>query len=189
MKQYKDRKKAFLGAIIAGTIGLAGSIASSLAAKNSKEKEDKLALANEEMIAQQKANAQKITAGNTTAGSLTNAYSNAYANEKNFRDRFYKMGGRRKCALGTEDINNIIGTLANTIGSTAGNVINSNPGVNISAEVAKQFPELQYGEQALNYKPNKQINTASYINKDNNQPIIFTDFRNPRYKAGGRKRC
>lgn len=193
--KYKDRDKAFLGALIAGGISLASAIGGAIANKKAKDNAEEAELEAQKEIALQKSNAQKIAAGNQTAASLTNAYADAYQNEQNFRNRFYKMGGRRKCGLGlsAESINSIIKNTASSLGNLASTgIMNSGNNTSISAEIARQFPELQYGEQVLKFNNNKANNTATYLNQPANQqfssPVLNSVLTSRKFRCGGRRR-
>lgn len=106
----RPRKKAWIGA----AIGAAVSIGSSIFGASRQKK------AQEQQYALQRA-AEARNTGLTSAANLTQAYANADELDREFRSRFMRMGGRKKCGWGAEDTTALI----NGLGSAGSNIATS----------------------------------------------------------------
>ena len=102
----RPRRKAWIGAAIGAAVGIGSAIFGA-----SKQKQ-----AQEQQYALQRATEARNT-GLTSAANLTQTYANANELDKEFRSRFMKMGGRKKCAWGAEDTTALI----NGLGSAGSN--------------------------------------------------------------------
>ena len=85
----RPRRKAFLGSIISGVIGIGSSIYGGLKQKEAQEKQYRL-----------QRNTELRNVGLTSAGNLTQTFSNANELDEEFRNRFLRYGGRVKAENG-----------------------------------------------------------------------------------------
>lgn len=108
----RPRKKAWIGTAISAAIGIGSTIFGA-----SKQKK-----AQEQQYAMQRA-AEARNTGLTSAANLTQAYANADELDREFKSRFMKMGGRKKCAWGAEDTTALISSLGNAGSSIATSII------------------------------------------------------------------
>ena len=108
----RPRKKAWIGAAIGAAVGIGSAIFG--ASRQKKMQEQQYAL--------QRATELRNT-GLTSATNLTQVYDNADELDKEFRSRFMRMGGRKKCAWGAEDTTALINSLGNAGSSIATSII------------------------------------------------------------------
>ena len=106
----RPRKKAWIGAAIGAAVGIGSSIFG--ASQQRKAQQKQLAL---------QRNTQAREAGVQSAMNLTHAYANYDELDEEFRNRFMRMGGRKKCAWGAEDTTALI----NGLGSAGSNIATS----------------------------------------------------------------
>lgn len=106
----RPRKKAWVGAAVGAAVGIGSAI---FGASNQKKVQ-------EQQYAMQRATELRNT-GLTSAANLTQAYANADELDKEFRSRFMRMGGRKKCGWGAEDTTALI----NSLGSAGSNIATS----------------------------------------------------------------
>lgn len=106
----RPRKKAWIGAAIGAAVGIGSAIFGA-----SRQKK-----AQEQQYAMQRA-AEARNTGLTSAANLTQAYANADELDREFRSRFMRMGGRKKCGWGAEDTTALI----NSLGSAGSNIATS----------------------------------------------------------------
>ena len=120
LKNYlnRPRKKAWIGAAIGAAVGIGSAIFG--ASKQSKAQKEQAAL---------QRGAELRRAGLESAANLTRAYANEDELSKEFAQRFYRMGGRKKYAGGgwsDIDTNALINGLGSAGSSIASNVIGNN---------------------------------------------------------------
>ena len=108
----RPRRKAWIGAAISAAVGIGSAMFGA-----SKQKK-----AQEQQYAMQRA-AEARNTGLTSAANLTQAYANADELDKEFKSRFMKMGGRKKCAWGAEDTTALISSLGNAGSNIATSII------------------------------------------------------------------
>lgn len=108
----RPRKKAWIGAAIGAAVGIGSAIFG--ASKQKKMQEQQYAM--------QRATEERNT-GLTSAANLTQAYANSDELDKEFRSRFMRMGGRKKCAWGAEDTTALINGLGSAGSSIATSII------------------------------------------------------------------
>ena len=109
----RPRRKAWIGAAIGAAVGIGSAIFGASQQKKAQEEQLKL---------QQAMEARNT--GLTSAANMTQAYANADELAKEFRSRFMRMGGRKKCASGgwtTADTESLI----NSLGSAGSNLATS----------------------------------------------------------------
>ena len=106
----RPRKKAWIGAAIGAAVGIGSAIFG--ASRQKKTQEQQYALQRE---------AEARNTGLTSAANLTQAYANADELDREFRSRFMRMGGRKKCGWGAEDTTALI----NGLGSAGSNIATS----------------------------------------------------------------
>ena len=87
----RPRKKAFLGSIISGVIGIGSSIFGAAKQKEAQRQQYRL-----------QRNMELRNTGLTSAANLTRTFANADELDEEFRNRFYRYGGRKKAEAGTE---------------------------------------------------------------------------------------
>lgn len=85
----RPRNKAFLGSIISGAIGIGTSIFGAAKQKEAQRQQYRL-----------QRNMELRNTGLTSAANLIKAYSNADELDEEFKNRFYRYGGRRKAEEG-----------------------------------------------------------------------------------------
>ena len=103
----RPRKKAWVGAAIGAAVGIGSAIFGASQQKKAQEKQYALQRATEAR-----------NAGLTSATNLTQAYANTDELDKEFRQRFFSYGGRKKAKWGAEDTTALI----NNFSSAASNV-------------------------------------------------------------------
>lgn len=108
----RPRKKAWVGTAIGLGVNLLGSFFGANAQKKAQERQYALQRA-----------AEARNTGLTSAANLTQAYANADELDKEFRSRFMRMGGRKKCAWGAEDTTALINGLGNAGSSIVTSII------------------------------------------------------------------
>lgn len=106
----RPRKKAWIGAAIGAAVGIGSTIFGASRQKRLQEQQ----------YAMQRA-AEARNTGLTSAANLTQAYANADELDREFKSRFMRMGGRKKCAWGAEDTTALISSL----GSAGSNIATS----------------------------------------------------------------
>ena len=159
----RPRKKAWIGAAIGAAVGIGSAIFGA-----SRQKK-----AQEQQYAMQRA-AEARNTGLTSAANLTQAYANADELDKEFKSRFMRMGGRKKCGWGAEDTTALI----NGLGSAGSNIATSIIGES---------------QQRANY-----INAIKPITNDRKDDVVYdsagrSEFLNNYYRTsmmrcGGRRR-
>lgn len=108
----RPRKKAWIGAAIGAAVGIGSAIFG--ASKQKKAQEQQMRL---------QRNMESRNTGLTSAANLTQVYANADELDKEFRSRFMRMGGRKKCAWGAEDTTALINSLGSAGSNIATNII------------------------------------------------------------------
>ena len=98
----RPRKKAWIGAAIGAAVGIGSAIFGASRQKKLQEQQ----------YAMQRA-AEARNTGLTSAANLTQAYANADELDREFKSRFMRMGGRKKCAWGAEDTTALINSFGN----------------------------------------------------------------------------
>ena len=106
----RPRRKAWVGAAIGAAVGIGSAIFGASRQKRLQEQQ----------YAMQRA-AEARNTGLTSAANLTQAYANVDELDKEFKSRFMRMGGRKKCAWGAEDTVALI----NSLGSAGSNIATS----------------------------------------------------------------
>lgn len=162
----RPRKKAWAGAAINALVGIGSAIFGASQSKKAQEKQYALQRA-----------AQLRNTGLTSASNLTQVYSNADELDKEFRNRFYKFGGRRKATWGAEDTSALISSLGSA-------------GSNIATAMIGQAQQRASYVNAINPLTSKKEDEAVY------DSAARTDFLNNYYRTamlrmGGRhkRRC
>lgn len=87
----RPRKKAWVGAAISAAVGIGSSIFGALKQKNAQQKQYAL-----------QRNTQLRDTGLTSAANMTQSFANANELDEEFRNRFMRMGGRRRFTDGGE---------------------------------------------------------------------------------------
>lgn len=189
------RRKAFLGALVGGLVGVAGSAISGVMSKKAAEKQ-----AREQRINQNRRATYEM------AANLTNAYSDEDWSDElknrvtfkqggkmkkqkfNSTDRLavakkFKCGGRKKAENGTStpiwtstDTSNLISVGMNAIGSGLGN------GIASSADTSVDTP-ISYSSRPKIYKRPDYAGATSFAT-----PNISYNDRIEVYKCGGSKK-
>lgn len=156
---HRARKKAFLGAALAIGSAVAGMYGAS------KQKK-----AQEEQYALQRMNEAR-NVGYQSAANLTKAFANADELDKEFQNRFFLYGGRKKANFGTE----LITGLANIVGNNASAIVG---------------PAVQKGfvPTALNPIINNDKNDVSYDSAARSN-FLNNYYRTVALRLGGSKRC
>lgn len=108
----RPRRKAWLGTAIGAVVGLGSALFGASQQKKAQEEQYRL---------QQAMEARNT--GLTSAANLTQAYANADELDKEFRSRFMRMGGRKKCGWGAEDTTALINSLGSAGSSIATSII------------------------------------------------------------------
>ena len=108
----RPRKKAWIGAAIGAAVGIGSAIFG--ASKQKKAQEQQMRL---------QRNMESRNTSLTSAANLTQAYANADELDREFRNRFMRMGGRKKCAWGAEDTTALINSLGSAGSSIATSII------------------------------------------------------------------
>ena len=108
----RPRKKAWIGAAIGAAVGIGSAIFGASRQKKAQEKQYALQRA-----------AEARNTGLTSAANLTQAYANADELDREFRSRFMRMGGRKKCGWGAEDTTALINGLGNAGSNIATSII------------------------------------------------------------------
>ena len=85
----RPRRKAFVGSIISGVIGIGSSIFGAAKQKEAQREQYRL-----------QRNAELRNTGLTSAANLTRTFANADELDEEFRNRFLRCGGRRKAENG-----------------------------------------------------------------------------------------
>lgn len=160
----RPRKKAWIGAAIGAAINIGSSIFRGLSQKKAMEKQYAL-----------QRNADVVNTGISSAANLTQAYANSDELDREFRDRFFLYGGRKKAAWGAADTSALI----NSLGSA---------GSNIATSIIGQ------AQQKANYL--KAVSPIINDNKDNNatydsaarSEFLNNYYRTAMMKLGGRSR-
>ena len=106
----RPRRKAWVGAAIGAAASIGSAIFGASRQKNAQEKQYALQRA-----------AEARNTGLTSAANLTQAYANADELDREFKSRFMRMGGRKKCAWGAEDTTALI----NGLGSAGSSIVTS----------------------------------------------------------------
>lgn len=109
----RPRRKAWIGAAIGAAVGIGSTLFGASKQKKAQEEQFKL---------QQAMEARNT--GLTSAANMTQAYANADELAKEFRSRFMRMGGRKKCEGGgwtSADTESLI----NSLGSAGSNLATS----------------------------------------------------------------
>ena len=159
----RPRKKAWAGAAIGALVGIGSAIFGASQSKKAQEKQYALQRA-----------AQLRNTGLTSASNLTQVYSNADELDREFRNRFYKFGGRRKAAWGIDDTTALI----NSIGSA---------GSNIATSMIGQATQKANYVNAVNPMTVKENNEAVYDSASRSQ-LLNDYYRTTMMKLGGRSR-
>lgn len=160
----RPRKKAWAGAAIGALVGIGSAIFGASQSKKAQEKQYALQRA-----------AQLRDTGLTSASNLTQVYSNADELDKEFKNRFYKFGGRRKAAWGADDTTALI----NSLGSA---------GSNIATGIIGQATQKANYVNAVNPLTIKDNNEAVYDSASRSQ-LLNDYYRTAMLKLGGRRRC
>lgn len=108
----RPRKKAWVGTAIGLGVNLLGSFFGANAQKKAQERQYALQRA-----------AEARNTGLTSAANLTQAYANADELDREFKSRFMRMGGRKKCAWGAEDTTALINSFGNAGSSIVTSII------------------------------------------------------------------
>lgn len=108
----RPRKKAWIGAAIGAAVGIGSTIFGASRQKRLQEQQ----------YAMQRA-AEARNTGLTSAANLTQAYANADELDREFKSRFMRMGGRKKCAWGAEDTTALISSLDSAGSNIATSII------------------------------------------------------------------
>ena len=90
----RPRKKAWIGAVIGAGAGIASSIFGANQQRKAQQKQFNL-----------QRNTQVRESGLQSAANLTQAFANYDELDREFQDRFFLYGGRKKAELGTEEEN------------------------------------------------------------------------------------
>lgn len=158
----RPRKKAWIGAVIGGAVGIGSAIFGAIKQKEAQEKQMRL-----------QRNMESRNTSLTSAANLTQAYANADELDEEFRNRFYRCGGRKKAAWGAEDTSALISSLGSA-------------GSNIATAMIGQAQQRANYINAINPLTSKKEDEAIY------DSAARTDFLNNYYRTamlrcGGRK--
>ena len=159
----RPRKKAWIGAAIGAAVGIGSAIFGA-----SRQKK-----AQEQQYAMQR-NTELRNTGLTSAANLTQAYANADELDKEFRSRFMRMGGRKKCAWGAEDTTALI----NGLGSAGSSIVSSIIG---NAQQKAVYPD------AIKPITNDRKDDAAYDSAARSE-FLNNYYRTSMMRCGGRRR-
>ena len=159
----RPRKKAWIGAAIGAAVGIGSAIFG--ASRQKKAQEQQYAMQRE---------AEARNTGLTSAANLTQAYANSDELDKEFRSRFMRMGGRKKCGWGAEDTTALI----NSLGSA---------GSNIATSIIGQAQQRANYINAVNPLISDKKDNAAYDSAARSE-FLNNYYRTSMMRCGGRRR-
>lgn len=149
----RPRRKAFLGTAISAIVGIGSSILGASSQKKAQERQYALQRA-----------AENRNVGVQGAANLTEAFVNADEEDRDFRNRFFLYGGRKKAKWGADDTNALINAFGN-LGQTA------------ATSIIGQAVQKGFNPTAINPIVNKDEDKAVYDSAGR------TDFLNNYYRT------
>ena len=159
----RPRKKAWIGAAIGAAVGIGSAIFG--ASKQKKAQEQQMRL---------QRNMESRNTGLTSAANLTQAYANFDELDQEFRNRFMRMGGRKKCGWGADDTSALI----SGIGSA---------GSNIATSIIGEAQQRANYINAIKPITNDKKDNAAYDSAARSE-FLNNYYRTSMMRCGGRRR-